>query len=1248
MSFIREVKSDIEREAVRLLREYRSSLFREAVRLCGDVHTAEDLVMRTIETFFAKREDELPPDDKTYSWLRTTLQNLYWNMVRTKAYARTVYVNTADAAKLDEIAPVDNSTDEAIVAHDEAELVHRAIASLPKDTRNVIMLRYFESLSIGEIAKLTCRSVDSIKCNLYYARKVLAKRLAKALGRTSAVVIALLLAALGYAAVTFTGVFTPSEPPDAVAAEQTAAETAADGPLAAAETQTAEPVSASDAGSPASTSTNEQDDSEIKQQIEEKEQPMNTNTCTKVLAATSLAASLAASPMALASSTASYIRNGLVAHWDGVENAGRGVHDPSATVWKDLVAGREFTLYNVTVEDNGMVFAGAQTSYGELGAADTAATFENASDGTLEIVYASRSDNGSQIFLQSSEASGHAASIWQSSRFVAACGSANNSPYFNFTSGKATNIVSVLYTSAKPGTARVNGNRLTSAGLDCWVGATDVTTIGTRTSKSNNPFNGAIYSIRVYNRRLTDEEIDANHAIDRKRFIEGDTSVFDCELIDVSTNAAKVVWEADTPAPSQLTARFVSGFAPDLSDGVALQLGSFASGTVVTSAVAFARASSTYWRIEAEDEGGNVFRSLISAIPVFVGDGARDYVSSGLVAQWDGIENIGDGLHSANPQVWKDLVGSGDVAIPAWVTASSNSLVSVGSTDSSRGYPTLPSIDGLDGDDVTIEAVARRVRWTVGDNYDNLQPAIGSPWGWFGYRHLNDEGFYYMLPPNGSTVNQARLRPATAGGLKVTERQTMAVRVTRNSADAVNDFTVSGVKATPSLDDYAAGLPSEWTFFRHLRTEVEFFAIRVYNRRLTDEELATNAAIDERRFGAGPEVPPLRESFDGPGASYRSGNDYWPVSGERFSRSVAHAVENGGSVSICVGWTLFAETGDDVWEEESHGTTCEVSYLEDGRRRRLVWHTALSQNLPGGYVRLESIDANGQQLIDTGYSPNYMTHATLDLQFDGTYILNATSAFFGASDSGDPDHLIFSCNFGSGSGRDLYFWTQKSYAGGASTMNMVVPEDVVKARNTLDIDMEAGIANYDGNTRSVSKRTASQTQPETVKLFGRDNPFNAYPTMRLFGAAFADGSTLRRDFVPAQSLETGRRGLYDLVDGNFHTNIVENGADFGGTVCGLHVDGEPSRLGKPTIPYGSNLVDAGAAFELVEPNVVQAAGERMVVKSIARYSFNATTSQWELSGRTPGSKVAATYTGEPVKYVLEWRPGGTGFFFIVH
>ena len=32
-----------------------------------------------------------------------------------------------------------------------------------------------------------------------------------------------------------------------------------------------------------------------------------------------------------------YVQDGLVAMWDGIENAGWGVHDPNATAWKDLM-----------------------------------------------------------------------------------------------------------------------------------------------------------------------------------------------------------------------------------------------------------------------------------------------------------------------------------------------------------------------------------------------------------------------------------------------------------------------------------------------------------------------------------------------------------------------------------------------------------------------------------------------------------------------------------------------------------------------------------------------------------------------------------------------------------------------------------------------------------------------------------------------------------------------------------------------
>ena len=39
-----------------------------------------------------------------------------------------------------------------------------------------------------------------------------------------------------------------------------------------------------------------------------------------------------------------YVQDGLIAMWDGIENAGWGVHDPNATVWKDLFGGFDLTV----------------------------------------------------------------------------------------------------------------------------------------------------------------------------------------------------------------------------------------------------------------------------------------------------------------------------------------------------------------------------------------------------------------------------------------------------------------------------------------------------------------------------------------------------------------------------------------------------------------------------------------------------------------------------------------------------------------------------------------------------------------------------------------------------------------------------------------------------------------------------------------------------------------------------------------
>ena len=149
------------------------------------------------------------------------------------------------------------------------------------------------------------------------------------------------------------------------------------------------------------------------------------------------------------------------------------------------------------------------------------------------------------------------------------------------------------------------------------------------------------------------------------------------------------------------------------------------------------------------------------------------------------------------------------------------------------------------------------------------------------------------------------------------------------------------------------------------------------------------------------------------------------------------------------------------------------------------------------------------------------------------------------------------------------------------------------------------------------------------------------------GERVGTDTTYQRNLVPARSTETGQRGLYDYVTGGFFTNIVENAAeDFAGDAMGLHIDGEPARLGEPTIPYGHCQLESGTVFELAEPNTVKVAGQQMHVKAISRYTYDDATGAWTLAERTKGATVTATYSGAPTRYVLEWSPSG-GFLIFV-
>jgi len=124
-------------------------LRRTAFLLCGDWHTAEDLAQTTLEKVFV-------------SWRRIRRQNAV------HAYARRTLVNTYLAYKrLKHTGELLTGWfPEPLVQAPEVEermIVLDALASLPPRSRAVVVLRYWEDLSVEQVADTLGCSTGNVK-----------------------------------------------------------------------------------------------------------------------------------------------------------------------------------------------------------------------------------------------------------------------------------------------------------------------------------------------------------------------------------------------------------------------------------------------------------------------------------------------------------------------------------------------------------------------------------------------------------------------------------------------------------------------------------------------------------------------------------------------------------------------------------------------------------------------------------------------------------------------------------------------------------------------------------------------------------------------------------------------------------------------------------------------------------------------------------------------------------------------------
>jgi RNA polymerase sigma-70 factor (ECF subfamily) len=157
-----------ERSFERLVLPYRDTLYVHALALTRNADEAEDLVQET--TLRALRGFEsLRSEGPLRAWLLTILRNLFINSYRAKK--RVPASVSLDALENpDPVVPTEPSPERQVFSRMESEAVNRAVANLPEDYREVLILSDMRGMSYQEISVVMELPIGTVRSRLSRAR----------------------------------------------------------------------------------------------------------------------------------------------------------------------------------------------------------------------------------------------------------------------------------------------------------------------------------------------------------------------------------------------------------------------------------------------------------------------------------------------------------------------------------------------------------------------------------------------------------------------------------------------------------------------------------------------------------------------------------------------------------------------------------------------------------------------------------------------------------------------------------------------------------------------------------------------------------------------------------------------------------------------------------------------------------------------------------------------------------------------
>lgn len=174
-------------------------------------------------------------------------------------------------------------------------------------------------------------------------------------------------------------------------------------------------------------------------------------------------------------------------------------------------------------------------------------------------------------------------------------------------------------------------------------------------------------------------------------------------------------------------------------------------------------------------------------------------------------------------------------------------------------------------------------------------------------------------------------------------------------------------------------------------------------------------------------------------------------------------------------------------------------------------------SLPAGYTKIEYLESDGSQFIDTGYSPNNNTRVVMEASL---LSLDGDQYFYGAKDSGSTQSFVGAYSDGA-----VTFGYANSFPSAAFDLQ-------IEEKMLIDQNREKGLVN--GELVATANTATFQT-PCTLYLCARNNDVEASKVTkaRIYSCKIYDNGVKVRDYVPCTN-PIGVKGLWDKVNEEFY------------------------------------------------------------------------------------------------------------------